>query len=491
MSLSITSFSFVIFATLVIVLYYIIPKHKWIVLCIASYFYYGYVSNWHIGPMVISAATLWLGSLYLDKTNRNIKILKKGAPERKKYKRKSRIILLIIIGVNLGLLLFYKFVPNTMFPLAISFYTLSGIGYIVDVYKGGEAEGNICKFSLLLCFFPIMTQGPIVRYKKLRTSLYRDNCFNINNVVSGLILALGGGIKKLVIADRVCPLVNGVFNDYETYSGLIIPIAVIGYMIQLYCDFSGGIDIIIGYGKMLGIDLPENFRQPYFSESVSEFWRRWHISLGNWFKDYIYMPLAMSRLNNKIYGKLKSKYGVMVAKTVTTSAVTFVVWIVNGIWHGAGWKYVVFGAYMGILISIDNFRKNKEKEEGIQEKIIHFVRILRTLFLMAIGWMLIRVNNLSDFPKMIGAIFAANNKSVGLIANIKVFWGDMDCAVLAYSVASLFFVELLQRKKSIRARISEAKPITVIAFWLVLIFTWLVLSYDSGNEVRGFIYANF
>lgn len=492
MSLSITSFSFFIFATFILVIYFIVPKYRWIVLFVASCLYYGYVSNWYVGPIAVSVGTLWFGSVYIDKINQQKKKLGKSEEDislKEVYKKRSKVILCVIIGINLGLLFFYKFAPNTILPLAISFYTLSGIGYIVDVYKGSEAERNICKLSLLLCFFPIVIQGPVVRYKKLRMTLYRDNHFDIHQIISGLILVCWGGIKKLVIADRVYPLVNGVFSDYNTYSGFIILVAVVGYVIQLYCDFSGGIDIIIGWGTMFGISLPENFKQPYFATSVSEFWRRWHISLGNWFKDYIYMPIAMSKLNNLVYGKLKNRFGTMAAKIITSCAITFIVWIMNGIWHGAGWKYVVFGAYMGILIAIDNLRKSEKRSDCLRERWIHLAKNIRTLIFVAIGWMLIRVNTLSDFPKMIAAIFTKNSN--GIIENVKYFWSDMDCAILAYGVILLVIVEILQTRQSIRERVSNAKPIVQVIFWNVMIFTWLVLSYDAGDAVRGFIYAKF
>lgn len=487
MSLSITSFSFSLFVTIVVFVYYVVPKNRWIVLCVASCLYYVYISNGYIVPILVSLITLWIGSIYIDNNNQQTK--EKDKSEKKAIKGKNKIALCLTIGINISLLLFYKFASNMILPLAISFYTLSGIGYIIDVYKGNESERNVCKLALFLCFFPLVTQGPIVRYRKLKSTLYKDNHFKFENIVSGIILIFWGGIKKLVIADRVYPLVNGVFSDYSTYSGLIIPIAVVGYMVQLYCDFSGGIDIIIGCGEMLGISLPENFRQPYFSTSVSEFWRRWHISLGNWFKDYVYMPLAMSKLNNKTYGYLKGKFGSAVAKLVVTSTITFFVWILNGIWHGAGWKYVVFGAYMGILIDIDNQKKMRKINFPLQQKLIHYAGILMTLFFVSIGWMLIRVDSLSDFPRMIASIFAGSNR--GVVANIKDFLSDMDCAVLVYGIVLLFVVELLQMKQSIRERINNMKPILKILFWIVMFFTWLVLAYDSGNEVRGFIYAKF
>lgn len=492
MSLSITSFSFFVFVAIVLIVYFLVPKHRWIVLCMASIFYYIYVSKGYVLPILISVISIWLGSIYINKNNSYTKendSHNETSLMKTMYKKRNKIVLFITICVNISLLLFYKFDSSVILPLAISYYTLSGIGYIVDVYKGNEAEKNICKLALFLCFFPITTQGPIVRYKKMKLTLFIENSFDIHNIISGLTLVMWGSIKKLVIADRLFPLVNGVFSDYNTYSGGIVIVAVIGYMIELYCDFSGGIDVIRGCAEMFGINLPENFRQPYFSASVSEFWRRWHISLGNWFKDYVYMPLATSKINNSLYGKLKMKYGKKVARMITTSAITFIVWIFNGIWHGAGWKYIVFGSYMGILIAIENLNNTKKEIIGIKGKIINILEIAKTLVLIAIGWMLIRVESLVDFIHMNSALFLKS--STGLVANLKVFLSDMDCAVIVYGVTLLLIVELLQTKKSIRERICEARPIYKILFCVGMIFTWLVLAYDSGTGNRGFIYGQF
>lgn len=280
-----------------------------------------------------------------------------------------------------------------------------------------------------------------------------------------------------------------VFNEYNNYTGAIIPLAVIGYMIQLYCDFSGGIEIILGCGRLFGVELPTNFRQPYFSASVSEFWRRWHISLGNWFKDYVYMPLAMSKVNNKAYSILKKKYGNRIAKLVTTSTITFIVWLLNGVWHGAGWKYVVFGAYMGVLIAFENDTKNKTRKEEGKCSAAQLLCTLRTLLLVAFGWMLIRVNTLADFPQMILATFKGNSEN--LVATLHTFLNDMDWAALLYGILLVFTVEFLQQKKEMKERMDQVHPILKIMAGVILIFTWLILSYDTGNEVRGFIYAKF
>lgn len=492
MSLSITSFSFVCFILIVCIAYYAIPGDRWMVFGGASFVYYAYVSNGNVIWIMVSILSVWTGGMLLDKNNKSIKefsSLVDGKAKKQLLKRRKRVIVWTLVCLNVGMLLFCKFTPGVALPLAISFYTLSAVGYIIDVYKGYRAENNPLKIAIFLSFFPLLTQGPIVRYKKLN-SLFGNSKIKIENIASGMMLILWGAAKKQIIADRCYPLVNGVFSDYRSYSGFIVIIAVLGYMLQLYCDFSGGIDVAIGVAQLFGVSLPQNFRQPYFSLSIGEFWRRWHISLGEWFKDYIYMPLAMSKINNKAYSYLKNKGGMNVAKILTTSAITFIVWIVNGIWHGAGWKYVLFGAYMGIIIAIENSAKmiHKEKKVSLMYKLFQLVR---TLFLVAIGWMMIRVENIEQFFYMLRSVFLADDLSV--YSNISVFLGDMDIVILIFAVAVLLLVEIIQVKsgESLRDKIIMSKiPISSLV-WITLIISWLVLSYDSGNEVRGFIYAKF
>lgn len=469
MSFSITSFSFVVFMCVVFIFYNLMPKNKWAVLFVASGIYYAYVAKGNVIPIIVSILSCWGSGIYIAK-------------------RKSRVVLFATISLNLGLLLFYKFEPNVLLPLAISFYTLSGVSYIVDTYRGGGAETNPFKLATFMSFFPLMTQGPVVRYKKISKTLYTDDNFNCSNVLIGLREVLWGAFKKLVIADRLYPFVDGIFSNYGKYSGIVVVLAVVAYMIQLYCDFSGGIDICIGFSRTLGVELPQNFRQPYFSASVGEFWRRWHISLGEWFKDYIYVPLAMSKLNNRIYRVIKEKYSTTVAKIVTSCTITFAVWVANGVWHGAGWKYVLFGAYMGTIIAVENYVKIIDKRKIKDNRPTHLFKIIKTLFLIAVGWMMIRTENINAFVSMFISMFRPSKDEI--LSVIRLYWSDMDCAVLVYAVGALFIGDLLMIKKRKKYQ-SQRLPFVQLVVWTVLVFSCLVLSYDMGNEVRGFIYARF
>ncbi len=241
------------------------------------------------------------------------KVLAKGKQLERLKTVKKWIVALVALG-NFGLLFFFKYwnfsaeainklLPNgnlpvfeLILPLGISFYMFQSIGYVIDVYrKKYPPEKNILKFALFVSFFPQMVQGPISRFDSLGKQLYRGNSFSYDSLKAGIELTLCGYLKKLLIADRAAILVNSVFQHYSEYDGGIILIGVVFYCIQLYCDFSGGIDITRGVAKMFGIELVENFKRPIFATSLSDFWRRWHISLGTWMKDYLFYPLSLSK----------------------------------------------------------------------------------------------------------------------------------------------------------------------------------------------------
>ena len=238
-------------------------------------------------------------------------------------------------------------------PLGISFYTFQTMGYVIDVYRGKfRAAKNPAKFALFASFFPQIVQGPIAFYSDLAYQLYAPHDFNYNRFKSGGILALWGLFKKLVIADRAVAMVKLVAGNYSDFKGTYILMAVCMYAIQLYADFSGGIDICRGFAEMLGITMAQNFRQPYFSRSLTEYWHRWHITLGEWLRTYLFYPISISKPFLKM-GKQLKKHGLKhLGKVLPTSIASLITFIVIGVWHGAAWKYVAFGLFNGMAILI-------------------------------------------------------------------------------------------------------------------------------------------
>ena len=319
--MSFTTVAFFVFLLAGIVVYYVLPKNvQWIWLLILSYIYYFTFSIKASLFMVFATVTIYFGGIWLQNIqNTGDRYLKDNKEtlsreDKKAYKeslrRKKRWVLFLILLLDFGMLAVVKYsnfaieninsVLGLMgkepigllgmgLPLGISFFTFQSVSYAIDVYQGKyECEKNIFKMGLFVSFFPQLLQGPIGRYDRLGKQLYSGHSFNLKNVEYGLQRIGWGLFKKVVIADRAAVLVLNVFNNYEAYSGFHYIMAVLMYSVDLYMDFSGGIDIVIGAAQMFGITMDENFRQPYFSKSIGEFWRRWHITLGTWMKDYIF-----------------------------------------------------------------------------------------------------------------------------------------------------------------------------------------------------------
>ena len=384
--MSFISFTFVIFILLVVLLYFAMPKRlQWVVLLVASYAFYLFSGiTIALFLMFTTVSTFYTGIL-LGKVNEKQRMalaadkqtLDKNQKKRLRVdaKKRKRIIVAVALIVNFGILVFLKYfnffadninslfsimtittqIPhiNLLLPLGISFYTFQSAGYVIDVYRGKYLpDKNLAKFALFVSFFPQIVQGPIGRHDDLAHQLYAPHKFDCKQAKYGVQLIVWGFFKKLVIADRAAVLVNQVFNNYQQYAGMEIFIAVLLYCVQLYADFSGGIDIDLGVAQTMGIKLAKNFRRPYFARSISGFWQRWHITLGTWMRDYLFYPLCLSKFFVKL-GKFSRKIlGNYFGKILPTYIATVVVFLTIGIWHGASWKYIAFGLYNGGLITL-------------------------------------------------------------------------------------------------------------------------------------------
>ena len=319
--MSFTTFEFFPFALMPLVVYYIIPqKVRWVWLLILSYMYYFSYHVTTVWMMILTTAVTYAGGILLGKLNSEKPDKDADRETKKAFKKditnKKKKVVLGVILLSFGVLAVCKYtnfmigningilsafgsrgrlsVLKLTLPLGISFYTFQSVSYVVDVYRGKhEPQKNFFKYALFVSFFPQLLQGPIGRYERLGEQLYEGHAYDLKNIQFGLQRILWGMLKKMVLADRVNAAVTLIFNNYWNYGGWINVFGVILYSIQLYADFSGGIDITIGIAQMFGITMDENFRQPYFSRSIGEFWRRWHITLGTWMKDYIFYPFSV------------------------------------------------------------------------------------------------------------------------------------------------------------------------------------------------------
>lgn len=410
------SFEFVAFLLLTVILYYAVPKKtQWILLLLANIGFYCFGGLKTVGYLVFTTLTTWGAGLLLEKLNSKKKTIEKSDKEAaEKNKKQKKAVVAVTLVLNFGMLFMLKYlgftagavgklfgvfgvgmnfhVPDFVLPLGVSFYIFQSTGYVVDMYRGKyPAQHNIAKFSLFTSFFPQMVQGPISRYDKLGMQLTEYHSFNTDNIRDGILTIMWGYFKKMVIADRAAVIVSTFYADYGSYGGAVTAFSIVMYCINLYCDFSGGIDITRGAAKLLGIELEENFRRPLFSRSLTDYWRRWHITLGGWMRDYVFYPISFSKPFGKLGKWAREKIGGKAGKIFATSAATFIVYLIIGIWHGANFRYIAFGFYNGIIITSSlllagPYENLKNKLKINEEKPLwKLFQIIRTCFIVFIG----------------------------------------------------------------------------------------------------------
>lgn len=527
--MSFTTVAFFVFLLAGIVVYYVLPKNvQWIWLLILSYIYYFTFSIKASLFMVFATVTIYFGGIWLQNIqNTGDRYLKDNKEtlsreDKKAYKeslrRKKRWVLFLILLLDFGMLAVVKYsnfaieninsVLGLMgkepigllgmgLPLGISFFTFQSVSYAIDVYQGKyECEKNIFKMGLFVSFFPQLLQGPIGRYDRLGKQLYSGHSFNLKNVEYGLQRIGWGLFKKVVIADRAAVLVLNVFNNYEAYSGFHYIMAVLMYSVDLYMDFSGGIDIVIGAAQMFGITMDENFRQPYFSKSIGEFWRRWHITLGTWMKDYIFYPMSLSKKMNK-FGKWGKKHFCNTfGRTLPICFANIVIFFIVGIWHGAAWKYIAYGLYNGFIIAISNLL------EPVYKKLLNkfhinatsrgwtLWQIIRTFILVNIGWYFDMADSVSQALCMIRWSIQGFSLSQFNSSLLDLGIEARDYIIIIAGCIIVFIISVLKEKGiAIRESIA-AKPLAVRwAAYYALIAVILIFGYIGATQ--GFIYANF
>lgn len=476
------SIDFLIFLPIVILIYFLTPHSiRWLILLISSYYFYMSWNPNYIILIIIVTLINYFAAIGIFKTKR---ILNK------------RIYLWIGIISSLSILFFFKyfnfvsnsvsdflrlfsiqwdpFLLNILLPVGISFYIFQVIGYIIDVYTGKvKPEKHFGIFALYVSFFPQLVAGPIERAKHLLPQFRKKHDFNYDFFISGLKIMLWGFFLKIVIADRLSIVVNQVYNNVGLYSGIPLILATYFFAFQIYCDFAGYSFIAIGVAKIMGFDLMENFRRPYFSQSISEFWRRWHISLSSWFKDYIYIPLGGNRV------PVKRWYFNLV-----------IVFFVSGIWHGANWTFIIWGLLHGFYLVFSLITTN------IRKKIYNFLLISKnqlffnlfnvfiTFHLVLLSWIFFRANSLSDVIYIFTHLF----KNINL--NFSGIFLGLGWIELIIAVCSILFLELyhfIEERYNINLLNSNSLIIQWIISFILLFGILLFGVFQSSN----FIYFQF
>ena len=523
---------FIAFITLTALLYFTVPKKgQWIVLLVASYVFFWLNSQFLIlALMAATAATFYVGQWIGREIQRGKEALKSRPDltqaEKKQFraqtKKKTKRILVLGILLDLSLLVGLKYAdlfstganlvlsrfgysfPRLRFllPIGISFYTLQAISYLVDIYRGKvEPDRNLAKFMLFMSYFPQIVQGPIPRYKQLAQQLYDSHPFDYQRVTFGIQLMLWGFFKKLVIADRMGIAVKYIFGNIPQFHGLMALAGAAFYGIQLYGDFSGGIDIARGLSQVFGIELADNFKQPYFSRSIEEFWRRWHISLGEWMKDYIFYPLSLSKPFLNLSKKTRKVFGEYFGKRLPSFLATFIVFVLVGVWHGPQLKYFAYGIINGGII-VSSFLLEKvyariKKAARIEETSLGWrvFQMVRTFVVISFARMFDRGDGIRLAVKMLTSVFKKWWDLSFLVDGTLTKTGlvTADWVLLIFAVTLVWAVDLLHEKNvSIREGIARQH---IVLRWLIYygaIFIILIFGvWGPAYSKAGFMYEQF
>lgn len=510
--MSFVSLKYIIFVFCSVVLYYLFPKNKkWLVLFLTSFIFYYLSSKFLFIFVLLSSISIYFAGRFIHSKNIN---LKEENADKIKLKNQKKIIMLLTVifnflillvlkysgffisNLNLGLVLFNLSKLNVIkfvLPIGISYYTLMAVSYVVDVYRGKIVpESNILKLSLYLLFFPQIIEGPISKFNDVAHQYYEDHKFDVDNIISGLSMMLIGFFKKLVIADRAGIYVNAAFDQNAV--GFSMFFAGVLYTLQIYAEFSGCMDIVIGTAKLFGINLPENFKRPFFSKNIQEFWRRWHITLGAWIKDYVFYPLSLSKANMKIGKFFKQRNLKFLSKFVTVAFPLLFVWLYNGFWHGASWKYVAYGVYYYLLIMVGIlltpiFSKLIEKLKiNIKSKSFELFQVLRTSTLVAFGMLLFRS---TSFMK-----FLINMKNIFTKVSFNILDYDLtkiDFILLLIYVVILIIVGIFEEKgvEVHKKLLASNLAIKYIVYFIIIMAIIILGIYGEGYDSSSFIYGQF
>lgn len=509
--MGITSFYFLCFFAGILIVYYIMPKRlQWLFLLLCSIAYYLFTDSAAlILYPVFSVAACYIG----------IRVISSAENERRK-----KAALIAVIAVNIGILFMLKYINFGIYtvngiakfmghkgsvlrgfkliaPLGVSFYTFSLIGYVIDVYYGiASVQMNPLKLALYGMYFPAVISGPILKYRDCGEQFFEPHSFDYNRVTRGMQRMLWGFFKKLVIAEKLGVVVSTVYGEYRNYSGTYIWIATIFYAFQLYTDFSGCMDIVLGISESFGLILPENFNTPFFSKSISEYWRRWHITLGAWMKDYVFYSLLRSKFFTRLNKSWKKKFGKKRGKQFNTFAAMFILWFMVGIWHGGAWKYVIgsgllhwFYIVMEELLEEPCAKFMKKFNINPQGRAVNAVRIIRTFFLVCIGDLFFRAKNVPVAFKMLKSAVSVWNPAVlwnGAMLNFGL--SGVEFIIVIVSLFILLVVSLLQQKGSVRDMIAaRALPIRWLIWYMLLFWVILFGSYGPEYNAADFIYQGF
>lgn len=485
-NMNFTSFSYLLFAGILLILYYNIPhRGQWLLLLGASYVFYLESGIGNLFFILLTTFTTY-GTARIMERNQE-------GHDRKTAKQKNLKWVWVCLGINFGLLAICKVrftFQNILLPMGISFYMFQSMGYVLDVYRGSvKAERNPLKLALFVSYFPQLVQGPISKYNRLAPQLFSSHEFDGKQVSFGLQRMLWGYFKKLVIADRIAVAVLALKGPEHT--GLSFLMLTVFYAIQIYGDFTGGIDIAIGLSEALGIRLPENFVRPFFSKNIAEYWRRWHITLGEWMKEYVFYPVSVGLPMRKL-SKAARKRCPRFGKRLPVYVASFVTWFCTGIWHGITPNFLLWGMMnCAVIVVSEELTPLYEKFHSrfhLKEKWLYGVFEITRMFLLM---NLIRIVDLfpdvGEYFRRLGTMFSSCHvpfMELGLTA--------VDYGILICGCAMVFSVSIIQEKYgSIRELLWERMLLRYALVFALFLAVLLMGSYGIGYDAGNFIYNQF
>lgn len=475
------SFNFLIFFPAVVLVYFLVPqKVRYLWLLVTSYYFYMCWNPKYVLLLLFSTLVTFLGGLAIER-----------------FQAKRTFLSLTVIA-NLTVLFAYKYFDfaidnlnwilgkfhiqaiepgfDILLPVGISFYTFQALGYTIDVYRREiYAEKNFFKYALFVSFFPQLVAGPIERSKNLLKQVSEKHTFDYDRMRKGLLIMLWGYFLKLVVADRAAIFVNAVYGDYASYGGVYIVVATLLFAVQIYCDFAGYSTIARGAALVMGFRLMENFEAPYFAKSVAEFWRRWHISLSGWFRDYLYIPLGGNRK-----GKWRKQLN------------TMIVFLVSGLWHGASWNYVVWGGLNGLYQVVGMWRQELKKNIGGKER--HGGSVMLTCVLVDFSWLFFRADSMTDAVAMLKSIFTVRNFHVFTDGGLfRLGLNNYHFLFLLFAILILWITDFFKYKKVDMFEKIENQNVVLRFCVYMSLFCMVVLFgvYGVDYEASQFIYFQF
>lgn len=473
--------AFAFFLPIVFIIYWSLPhKFRWVLLLAASYYFYMSWNAKYVFLILFTTIISYAAAVLM---------------ERSEHRRQKKWILAGTAILCLGVLFFFKYynfvsesvanllrlfaIPlrpltvKLLLPVGISFYTFQTLSYVIDVYRGDvRAERHFGHYAAFISFFPQLVAGPIERTNNLLPQIKAVHEFNYDQATYGLKLMAWGYFKKIVIADTLCAYVDRVYGAPREFQGFALVLATVFFTLQIYCDFSGYSDIAIGTAKLMGINLMTNFRSPYFSQSIKEFWSRWHISLSTWFRDYVYIPLGGNRVR-----RFRHAINLMI---------TF---LASGLWHGANWTFVVWGGIHGAAQVVENALIPREKRSS--RGIVRWLRILAVFTFCTLAWVFFVSDSIGDAFYVFGHLFDGISSPVRYLKDgfMNISMGEQELLMVAFCVLLLSIFDLLSLKRDVIEMVSRKGMVTR---WLIYILFLLIIVFFSQKGIAAeFVYFQF